>query len=203
MLHFPHRNASRSASALRDLRVKNGQFNATKVALGNLIYSHPKLAGLGGDPMLNQMMRAVGFKDTDFVAERVAVKGKVVVVIVLPRHLWRNAEIRHEALRVKADAASLRARCIVIPHSSIAGNLRARVAAKIAQGRSARYGAHHVDAVVEHVSRARITTIADCARVMPRHVDPFAVVLAMIARGFLDIDRDQPVTFDSWVTTVL
>jgi hypothetical protein len=205
MLSTSSQDSFHGVHSNRPLKIERGGRNhhATTVALRAYVYAHPKLTALGNDPLVNQLMRAAGFGATEFVVEHVAVRGRPVTVIVLPRHLWRDPDCRRALLEVKAAAAAMRSRCVLVPHSSIVGNKRARAATTIQQGRRARYSEQQLDAVLTHVRMARIATIADCAAILPTHVDPFSAILAMIARGYLDVDRDQPITTASWITTIL
>lgn len=173
-------------------------------ALRDLLYCAPTAGVLGPDPLVRQLLSAHGFQDIDVLAQRAVVRGQRVTIVVPATNLWHDTHSRSQLLAVKEQAAKEgRTRVLLIPRGSLCNGTRAKVVAKIGKSRGVRYDKRHVDMLVDHVSTARISTIAACTEVVAEHNDPLGVVLSLVARGVLDIARDRPLTGDSWVTTTL
>lgn len=176
---------------------------AMRIGLDNLIYSRDCLVGLGPDPLLDQLMRAAGFRQLDYVATRFAACGASATVVVLAQRVWKDPDGRAQAIEVKRSARAERTRCILIPSSAVQSTVRAVVARTIARGRRVVFGREEEEAVLAHVREARISTVRGAAQSVEDHPDPFGVILSMIARGQLDIDRSRALSAESWLTTVI
>lgn len=203
MLAFPPMQAD-DPSRHRDPRTQRIAHTHQRMlfALRDLVYSNPMTLGLGPDPLVMQLMSAEGFKALDYVAMSITVRGKAATALVVPTRIWRDPDARALVLAVKEQAAALRTRVLLVPQRSITSTMRADVAKTIGRSRGVRFVASHVDAVMAHVKHARLTTIAECCSFID-HEDPVGVVLAMAARGLVDLDRSRPVAASTFVSTTL
>ncbi|KQT48171.1 hypothetical protein ASG47_07310 [Devosia sp. Leaf420] len=186
--------------ALQDQR-SSWRYSALLTAVNNLLYATPDVVALGDDPLVQQMMSAVGFDERSYVAKRFASAGSKITGIALIDTVWKDAELRHLALEVKRQASAERTRCLLLPQSSLTRGVRGMVANAISLGRKATYSGKEIDVVLQHLRSARISTLHECAFALGGHRDPFGAVLAMGASGLIDIDRSKPITTSTWVTS--
>lgn len=197
--------AADTSSRLLEPRQQRRIVNHSRMvlALRDFIYAAPWVVPLGPDLLLSQLIRARGFHDLDYAATQVVACGRKVTIVVIATRLWHDHFSLSQLLEMKVEAAELGTRIVLVPQRSVTVTTRGLAAREIARSIGVRYEREQVDRLVDYVSKARISTLEDCAKAVVEHCDPYAVVLSLIARGLLDVDRSAPIDAASWVTTNL
>lgn len=171
-------------------------------SLFNFVSTHPGLAPLGPDPVVEQLVRAKGFAKFDISTLRVSIKGRVLTAIAVPTRVWRDPESRRSLHAVKAEALASGTRCILVPQRWLRAGLRAQVARTLALSHHVKVRREHIKAVKSLVGAYRMMTLSECASRIQGEDDPVGVVLALCARGQLYIDRTHPIGPESWVASM-
>ncbi|MBJ3786402.1 hypothetical protein [Devosia sediminis] len=169
----------------------------------NYISAHPKLMGLGDDPVVQHLLASAGFSPVDAYVIRLAAEGRMITAICVPTRIWRHEDCRLELHEVKKEARALRTNCILVPQRWLRAETRSAVARVVAQARNTRFTRAQMDAVLEHLRKTRISTIAETAHALVDHSDPIGVVLAMAGQGMVDLDRSTPLHPGTWASTRL
>lgn len=171
-------------------------------SLFNYVTTHPDLAALGSDLLVEQLIRAKGFSKFDIAILRVSCKRGVLTAIGVPTRIWRDTDSRRFLAEVKAEAFAEGTRCILVPQRWLRGELRAQVARTLALSHHVKVRREHLKAVLDLVGRYRMMTLAQCASAIEGVDDPVGLVLALCARGDLFIDRSRPIGPKSWVASI-
>ena len=167
----------------------------------NFAHAHPRILVMGTDPFVDHLAITTGFAATDVVVLRLSVAGRPVTAIAVHTRVWRSPEAKARLLELKREARQARTFCIVVPQKWLKAEVRSSVARTIAHARNARYKRAHVNSILEHLRRERISTIAETAAVIDDHEDPIAVILALASQGMVDLDRRAPLRASTWLST--
>ena len=183
----------------RSQRLAN-EHRKLEISLQNVLRSYPGLIPLGTDPLVRQLLTAIGFDTVDFVATMLLANGKRFTVVAVPTRIWRDLYCRNQLIEMKKEAKSLGTRSVLVPQRCIRGNTRAEIGRTLSRSRYVKYSDTQMDAVLNHVRRNRTTTIRDCATNIEGHDDPMGVVLLLCAQGILNLDRSRRISGSSRIS---
>lgn len=190
------------APAFPNEDVRNARFVAEyrklHQAARNIVSARHELVPLGADPLVDQLLSAAGFAPEDAFAMRLGAKGQMITAICAPTRIWRDPYALQLLLEVKRYAVDLDTRCILVPQGWLRAPVRADVSRTLARSRHAHFTKADLRAVLNHLNRKGISTLLDTAAALDEREDPFGPVLAMIAQGYVQIDRSAPLSRDSW-----
>lgn len=170
-------------------------------SLSNYTSTHPVIAPLGPDPLMEQLTSAKGFTKVDLAILRVIANGTCFTVVGVPTRIWRNPEDMSDLLAIKHEAAACGTKCVLAPQRSLRTGVRAKVAKTLAMSNRVRIRREHAEAIELHLHAIRVATLEECAAQLNGHEDPIGAVLALCARGRLLIDRSKPITLKSLVAS--
>lgn len=169
----------------------------------NYAVSHPKIVILGEDPLVDHFLASAGFGPVDVGVLRLHAQGRMVTALCVPTRLWRNPEAKSRLIEIKAIARKARTSCILVPQRWLKADIRSSVSRLIAQSSRTKYTRTQFKAIMDHLHEVRISTLLETAGTIEGHDDPVAVVLAMAAHGYVELDRSAPLRGDTWTSTRL
>lgn len=166
-----------------------------------LIAADSRLVDLGPDPIVDQLLSASGFDRRQVFSVRmfIARKGEWGIgrvhsrtAVVASSRIWHCEFDRSQLMSVKRAARDEHVDCVLVPQRTLAGPLRLSTAKAIAHSQSVKYSASDRLRVIAHLqSEGGWSDLEDCSAQIS-HQDPVGVVLAMVSRGDVHIDRSRP-----------
>jgi hypothetical protein len=186
-----------------DARSERLYYEHRKLAIRarNFAYAHPGLVVLGEDPLVEHLASSHGFSSVDLVILRLLARGGAVTAIGVPTRIWRDDDSRSRLHQIKREARSDQSRCILVTQRWLKAPVRSKVSQAIAQSQGVGFTREQVELVLAHLRTMRISTLIEAAAVLVGHRDPISAVLAMTAKGLVDIDRSMPLSVRTWVST--
>jgi hypothetical protein len=188
--------SSTLSSAPRDQRMAS-ENRRVRINFAAILSADHRLADFGPDPFVDQLLAEHGFVALEAFARRLHVRathysfGKAVTAVVVLGRVWHRAWERQALRAVVRQAALERTRCIVVPQRVLAAPNRIGSAKVISNSRHVHYTATERMKVLAHLSEVGWSSLGDCAGMNAAHVDPAGIVLAMVSRGELKVDRSR------------
>jgi hypothetical protein len=156
-------------------------------------------AAVGPDPLVDQLAAALGFGDNDLVITRALIGKRMCTVVAVPTRVWKDPESRQDLEDLRGQAQDHRIRLLFVAQRWLRAPVRSQIAAAIHASRNARFSLTERNSVVDEVRARRIITIADCAGKVAGNCDPYGVVLALCAQGYLLFDRSSAIGPETWI----
>lgn len=155
------------------------------------------------DLLVQNLACNLGFQDHDLVCLRIAVRGRSITLVIVPRRLWHSEAPRAALLQLKELAGRVGNRVLLVPEPQLRKKQRSENAlAVVAAAGTAVSTEQRFNLEVTLMAHAEGLPLKDCANLLDGHLDPINAVLCLVYCGRIYLSLNQPLSPNSIVRSI-
>jgi hypothetical protein len=161
-------------------------------SLEALVRANRSLLALGRNDEIEQLSLEVGLAEFDLVCFDVRIRNRRASIVCVPSRLWNRPGAMSMFFELKAEAATLGHRVVLVPESFVRRQPRLDNARLVSAAADIQINATDRMSILEFLLENGGGTLSDVASLV-RHPDPVGAILHLVTVGALDIDLNAPI----------